>query len=314
MEEACLHRSKAMLESELRVEVLDAFTALTQVIQQLCAAIQTESQFISWVQDTENTLFPLCLSNAPREKASKAFSQLHYLDDQAPREIIVCAGFIGASADTLLLAQEVNVAKERFKKSILALKAAKISPTDESLSFQLEDIFAKSTLANFSLKKIGLARLHLKQCYRKIPVLNAVPQKISWTWAHTRAIKKITVAQATQMLLKKGNDIGIQLQLQKLAHLSPHEPLAIVQELAPHLRANLVFKENHTPQRLMIKGPVPILFPCFYDTPYPQFKPPTKKIGKDEKRHQRSDVRLDPIPFLPAIRAHRYLMFEVTEK
>ncbi len=269
-----------MLESELRIEIVNTFQQLTQAIWHLCDAIKLESALIAWVQDSENA----------REKACEIFSQLQYLDNQAPREILICAGFIGASQTTLDLVQKVNHCKARFKQSVLALKQAKISTEDPLLE----------------LKKMGLARLHLKQCYRQIPILKEVPHKISWTWANTRSIKKITVAKAQELLLKKGEGLNIEMQLKKLGALSPHEPLAIVQELAPHLRANIVFKKDDIISRTMIKGPVPIFFPCQTQTPFPQFNPPTKKSGRNQNRSIRSDVQLDPNSYLPAIRAHRY--------
>lgn len=259
--------------SELRIAVLESFTALQDALTDLSASIKSETHLVSWVPASD-----------ARDGCIQALNQLHYHDQQAPREIIVCAGFIGASASTLALAHKVNAAKDNFKKNILALKSTPVT-----------------------LAQMGLPRLHLKQCYRKIPILPHNPLKIRWTWAHTRSIKKISVLQAQALLEKKGNDQGILMQIQKLSALPFHEPLAIVQELAPHLRANIVFPEGKTPHRLMIKGPLPIFFPCELQTPFPDFKPPSEKIAKDKNRCVRSDVRLDPHPFLPAIRAHRYV-------
>lgn len=277
-----------MQESALRQDVLDAFAALQSSLDKLCDAIRKDSDLIAWVQEESDT--PLFLGDlAAREKAIVLFKQLDFLDNQAPREIIVLPGFIGATLHTLERVMEVNQAKDQFKKRVLALKSASLKP-------------ANLTQA---MHAMGLARIHLKQCYRKIPILQQAPEKMSWTWAHTKSIKRISVAKAQEMLLKRGEDAGILMQLQKLSSLPENEQLAIVQELAPHLRANIVLsKQNST--RLMIKGPVPIFFPCDSQTPYPSFKPPLKKSLRDEKRSIRKDVRLEPNPFLPAIRAHRY--------
>lgn len=277
-----------MQESAFRQDVLDAFAALQTSLDKLCDAIKRESELIAWVhEESDMTLFLGDLT--AREKAIALFKQLDFLDNQAPREIIVLPGFMGASCETLTLVNEVNLAKDQFKKRVLALKVATLTPTN---------------LGN-AMQAMGFARIHLKQCYRKIPILKQAPEKISWTWAHTKSIKRITVTKAQEMLLKRGEDPGILMQLQKLSSLPQNEQLAIVQELAPHLRANIVLS-GKTPSRLMIKGPVPIFFPCDSQTPYPHFKPPLKKSLRDENRSIRKDVRLDPSPFLPAIRAHRY--------
>lgn len=295
-----------MLESELRLEVLDSFAVLAQAITKLCDAILQDSTLIAWVHESAQVCLSQTHLSSARDKACVAFNQLQYTDNQAPREIIVVPGFIGASSSTLKLASEVNECKDRFKKSILSLKSAKISPLDPILTQKMNSILSRNNATAQTLQSAGLARLHLKQCYRKIPILLHAPQKISWTWAHTRSIKKITRKKAQELLEKKGKDMGIQLQLEKLNSLSPYESLAIVQNLAPHLRANLVFTEQGKIQRRMIKGPLPILFPCHLHTPPPQFSPPVPKCDKDQNRMTRSDVRLEATVFLPAIRAHRY--------
>jgi len=162
-----------------------------------------------------------------------------------------------------------------------------------------------------NLHRIGLSRLHLKQCYRLIPYFEKRPDKITWTWANTRSIKRITVLEADALLLKQGEDNRIAWQRQKLAQLSQDEPLAVVQELAPHLRANVVFRDNEkaTPTRKMIKGPVPIFYAehnCLQPNLLPCFRPPKEKKAKDKDRLTRNDMKLEPNLFLPAIRAHRY--------
>ncbi len=283
--------------------ILDAFLALTESLSKLSHKIREEDNLVAWVQPDSQP----ALNVSPREKATAIFNQLYYEAKQLPREIILCAGFIGASNETLELAQEVNRCKDLFKQHILALKSSKRSANDPRLLSQFSEIIMRSPSTASALNRSGLSRLHLKQCYRKIPILSMNPSKISWTWAHTRSIKKISLSTAQAMLLKRGNDQGIQIQLQKLGTLSPNESLAIVQELAPHLRANVVFSKSEVVQRMMIKGPVPILFPADPTTPYPQYVAPRDKQEKDLERMTRSDVKLDPFVFLPAIRAHRYL-------
>lgn len=277
-----------MQDSALRQDVLTAYANLQMSLEKLCSAIRMESALLAWVHEESD--IPLLIGDlSVREKAIALLTQNEYLDAQAPREILVLPGYIGASAATLDLLHNVNQSKDQFKKCVLALKAALDKPSQ----------------LTHAMHAMGFARLHLKQCYRKIPILKLAPLKISWTWAHTKSIKRITIEKAQEMLRKKGEDSGILLQIQKLSALPSNEQLAIVQELAPHLRANIVLNdENRT--RLMIKGPVPIFFPCDSTTPNPAFKVPQKKSLRDQNRTIRKDVRLDPNPYLPAIRAHRY--------
>lgn len=304
--------SNGILESTsialLRRDVIDAFEAMCLSQNQLNLALIAENNLMAWVMDTGELFnFPKHYSN--REKIIQVLSQYEYFSTQAPREIIVCAGFVGASQETLNIVTTLNAQKDEFKRSILALKKIKPLIQDNELTQAFETILShKRNLPTASnLKKLGLSRLHLKQCYRKIPILSQAPSKISWTWANTRSIKRISVLEAEKLLRKKNiTDQGIILQLQKLASLSKNESLAIVQDLAPHLRANIVMEPSAPKERLMVKGPIPLFFPASVNQPWPEFKPPKVKTSKDKARVIRNDVKLEPTPFLPAIRAHRY--------
>lgn len=296
-----------MLESELRINVLSQFELLTNKIATLCEAILADTPLIAWMQDLE-TLPTAQNLRTHREKACAIIQQLEYLDHQAPREILISAGFLGASPRTLQLANELNQEKLNFKQAVLSLKDLKISLKEHYFSDNMNSILKKRpSIVSQNLQPVGLSRIHLKQCYRQIPILSHPPQKISWTWAHTRSIKKISVQMADKLLSQKGMSESIELQRKRLHMLSPNASLAIIQELAPHLRANIVYTVEHQIKRMMIKGPMPILFPASLETPYPQFKPPKEKQQKNKNRVIRSDVKIDPEPYLTAIRAHRYL-------
>ena len=247
-----------LLTSNYRIHVLEAYQTIETLLHQLYNALQADSLLGTWVQEFSHNNELLLHHVNPRERAFNIINQLEYLPLQAPKEIIVCAGFLGASEATLQIVQQLNAAKDAFKKTILALKANKISLQDEFLNNQFSQAYPQRDVETARLlKKSGLARLHLKQCYRKLPILATAPLKIGWTWAHTRSIKKITVAQAYEKLCQKAqknHDIGIQLQIKKLMSLPEKTPLAIVQELAPHLRANVILEDEQGFQkRRMIK-------------------------------------------------------------
>ena len=298
-----------MLESELKADVINNFEKLQDKLSSLHEHMKEDKHLMAWMQDGKS-LVEYSNSIIARVKAFALLNQLEYTAEQEPREIIIGAGFVGCSSTTIEQANRVNEAKDNFKAAILTLKEAKLPLKDEMLNSSMENILNKrSSIAKGTLNKIGLARLHLKQCYRRIPILEEAPLKISWTWANTRSIKRITVAQAQEMLNKKSKDAGILNQIQKLNNIYNQEELAIVQDLAPHLRANIVLPDENSVKRIMIKGPVPIFFPCDRDTAPPIFKAPKEKTAKSQDRLTRADVRIDPEAFLPAIRAHRYLKY-----
>lgn len=285
--------------------VLETYVALQKSLAAFATGIRQDMHLPAWISCDDPKLLPFSTQADPRENAIQAFSQLYYLDHQAPREILIMAGFVGASQHTIDLAIQLNACKTAFKSAMLALKAVKSVP-DLSDPNDTDQATHRSPMAK-RLHQLGLSRLHLKQCYRLIPILEAAPKKISWTWANTKAIQKITVEQAQTLLHKKGDDPGIQIQLQQLNVCHHQEPLAIVQTLAPHLRANILFHPENLTTRKMIKGPLPLLYPCETGTPLPIYQaPPNKDSAATSRRARRSDVKLESEVFLPAIRAYRY--------
>lgn len=296
-----------MIEAVQRVEVLESFLSLRTHIQEVTQLILKDSHLVCWIENSPN--LPLnSVSMTMRQKVNLSLQLIEYLDDQDPRAILIWPGFVGASTPTIEALHALNEAKDTFKKSILGLRDAGISIKDQLLSQDIEKALTQRTSTTaLTLKRMGLSRLHLKQCYRKIPILPFNPKKISWTWAHTRSIKRITVEEARTLLKQKKQIPSIQYQLALLEPLNKYEPLAIVQELAPHLRANIVFSNEAPHKRKMIKGPLPLFFPAEASTPTPEFQPPIDRCQKNLNRAIRSDVRLEATVFLPALRAHRYL-------
>lgn len=292
--------------TELCIDVINTFSDLRQKLQSAAEHICVlDRDLPAWFQAPPS--LPIPPSYNTREQACALLLQLEYLDQQLPREILVGAGLIAASAETIEAIKNLNIAKNNFKQAILKLKAAKISPSHELLAQNFEQLLSHRdpNLAE-RLTRMGLARVHLKQCYRKIPYFLLRPNKVAWTWANTRSIKRISIQEAEQMLIKQSRDAGIERQLKLLQGLDQNEKLAIIQELAPHLRANIVLPDGHDTKRVMVKGPIPIFYLIGEDHTLPEFTPPGIKRGKDKERMIRKDVKINPEPFLPAIRAHRY--------
>lgn len=298
------------VDSIHRIEVLSTFQALQQALDDLkYHIIELDFKLPCWFQPPpEMGLTPANTTLEYRKQAFALIAQLEYLNDQNPREILVGAGLIAASQPTLMSLTRLNEAKDKFKAAMLALKKAKISIQDPYFVAPFERLLkTRDSVVATSLKKMGLARLHLKQCYRRIPLFLDKPQKVSWTWANTRAITRVSVFEVKQKLMQRKMTPQITMELQKLARLSEHEPLAIVQELAPHLRANILMRNNEGKEtRLMVKGPIPLVYLEKDHGVLPEFKPPSEKRARDPNRVVRSDVKLDMEVFIPSLRVHRY--------
>jgi hypothetical protein len=283
-----------------RITVLESFKKLHSELAELQSFILEDAHLPCWLEPLP---YPALKHDNPREAVNRLLRQNTYLDGQEGREILIGVGLIGSSAKTLEQAANLNLAKKQFKLSIQTLKAQKLKLTDDWLREAFIGFFEniRHEFTSLALEAAGLSRLHLKQCYRQIPALNKRPLKVSWSWANTRSIKKISKLDAIALLNKKGNDFGIQQQIEKVHGLHATESIAIVQELAPHLRTNIIFSPD---DRFMTKGSLPLLYPATLGEALPQVIPP--KLIKQSERQTRADLKIDPEVFLPAIRGHKY--------
>lgn len=229
-----------------------------------------------------------------RIKLADVLQHLEFSDDRDGRETEICPGIVGASPNTLFLAAEVNQARDDFKAAVIA--ANRKDPRK----------------ARNLLKQNGFPRIHFKQIYRHLPIILKKPTAVRFTWGATRSIKKITRQQAYQKLVIAAGDeptYGFQQQLAMLETMAKEEPIAIVQDLKPHIKANLSWVRIEDGQkqvtRKMISAPLAILIPLDPGEPLPQCQAAFPEDRKQRK--PRADVRIEAEPFLPSIRGHRYL-------
>lgn len=166
--------------------------------------------------------------------------------------------------------------------------------------------------ARLELKEHGLreamqasemARVHLRQCYRHLPLLEERPQRIGFSWyTNGRSIRKLTAPQVEKMLFDLGAEKPhIQQQLNKLYALPEHTDLAQVQTLAPVVRANLVFQES----RKAMNAPLP-LFILDNGHGLPEFNQLGLDIPEGRTRKARADQKIEPEPYIPSLRVHLY--------
>ncbi|MES2212403.1 MAG: DNA replication terminus site-binding family protein [Pseudomonadota bacterium] len=299
-----------MLSPDTLSSLYEAFDALLDGVVWAQNHVLADQGLPAWVDGLEPSS-ALSDDAGARHKTADMLAALEYHNDQAPKEAIICPGFVGASEETLARIATLNDAKLAFKAIMVALRDEQVvNPQQSQYIHQkiLESLRERPKGLTKTLKHLGLGRLNLKQCYRLVTILPYPLLKIRWTWANTRAITRITVEEAGHRLMRRGEDPGIVYQRARLSALSPNEPLAIVQELAPHLRANIHMRlPDGSVERRMIKCHLPVFYPCAHGSLPPDFQPVKEKQGRDVKRIIRADTRLAPEPFLPAIRAHRYL-------
>ena len=213
-----------------------------------------------------------------------------------------CYGLVGADHHLLKHAHEVNEAKDHFRIAISAINKSAMPEVQQLLNKRSEK------LAQL-LQAEGLGRLHLKQCYRHIPILTSRPDSVRFSWYTSgRSITRLTAEDAMKLLLKLDTSQShIVQQIEKLSAIQHTTMMARIQTQAPVIRANMVWSNpDNSPIRIAKNSPLPLLVPLSPADTLPKHNhlsltPPTTR-----SRSLRSDTIIDPEPFLPSLRVHLY--------
>jgi len=285
-------------------ELVTQFNALVHACDSFCRVLR-QQQPSCWVPLTEQEK---ALGMTPIDKACSLIQDFWYQDGQDGRETRSGFGIVALNETQIQQAETINKLKEEFKLSITQLqKEHKEAWRDlrGQLGRSLNDEFPN---IREQLKYSGMSRLHIKQTWRTLPVINRTPNRIGFNWYQSgRSIQKITVQQAQESLLKLDTTSDhIQTQLHALAQLKRLEPLAKVQMLAPIMRANLFYEDGQSPLRQAMNVSLPVFIKEAEDGALPPHNDPDLTAPSTRQRKIRSDRKIEDEPFLPSIRVHRY--------
>ncbi|WP_404413320.1 DNA replication terminus site-binding protein [Vreelandella aquamarina] len=235
----------------------------------------------------------------------QALLDMWHAHGQDGRETRNYIGLVAADDALLAAVDEANLAKADMAACLQRIKAQStgmLSDAKAHLPRRHPDV-------EQVLEKTGLARLHLKQCWRKLPVAEAPVSRVRFAWYSSgRSIKKLSVRDAEQKLLALDSEAAhIRIQLRKLAGIPSGEILAQVQAQAPLMRANLFFTEpledGHT--RRALNAAMPIFVPS-HDGRLPHTNKPPPTPPDARTRARRRDEKLESDIFLPSLRVFRY--------
>lgn len=236
---------------------------------------------------------------------SRALTDFWYQDGQDGRETRNYIGVIVAGPAVMDAVQTVNLGKAQFAETLKRIRqsAPRLIPEVKAV------LPFRHPVLHDHLRGQGLARLHLKQCWRQVPIADAPLSRIRLAWYTSgRSIKRMSVADAEARL--KQMDLSaphIQIQLRKLADIPDGEPLAQIQQQAPVMRANLFFREALADGRMRRAMNLPL--PLFIPDPalkLPHLNDPPVRPPATRTRARRSDQRLEDDIFLKSLRVYRY--------
>lgn len=292
-----------ILESFPPMNVVEIFGELKNRTNNLLEAIDKDSSRLILPEWQVYPGQPLTDMDCIRD----IFEDIWYLGDEDGRTTRTYQGVIMGNKNIIHKAIELNKAKDSFHRAIKTL----LKETPMSNTNKLKEEFS-SLMDDDSrdrLSTLGLIRLNLNLCYRKVPFFKVCPLKIGYSKQNKgSSITKISKNEAKGLLEaeeKLGKDVSEQLRI--LETVPNGEMLARVQNQTPIIKANIKFKEhyeNSKSVRLTKKPPLPIIVP--HGAPFD-----VNFINPEEPSHsrlKRSDRIIYETPFLPSIRAHRYIL------
>ncbi|MBZ9538540.1 MULTISPECIES: DNA replication terminus site-binding protein [Modicisalibacter] len=269
------------------------------------ALIDATHRLLDIYADAPREAWALETPTPDRDWLQGALFDFWYHDGQDGRVTRSYVGLIAADDALLDAVGEVNRRKSAFAATLAEIRdqAAGLIPEAKAV------LPFRHPALHQHLRGQGLARLHLKQCWRHIPVADAPLSRVRLAWYSSgRSIKRLSVREAEQRLLTMDSEAPhIRIQLERLAGLPSSEPLAQVQKQAPVMRANLFFAEPLADgrERRAMNLPLPLFIPT-PDARLPRHNTPLPRPPEGRTRARRSDERLEDDVFLPSLRVYRY--------
>ena len=282
-----------------------AYHVLLQLEQQFDHLLETIEAAVSLYEQQLPATWVFNQATPSRDWLRKALLDMWHEHGQDGRETRNYIAVVAANHELISAIDKVNQAKTSFSDQLQHIKQA----FPQALSDAKSRLPQRHPHVDEALRRNGLARLHLKQSWRQLPIAQAPVSRVRFAWYSSgRSIKRLSVQEAEHKLLQLDTEAPhIRIQLRALAGIPSSEVLAQVQTQAPLMRANLFFTEplddGHT--RRALNAAMPIFVPDnnqrlpHINLPAPQ--PPTTRT-----RARRRDEKLEQEVFLPSLRIYRY--------
>ena len=239
-----------------------------------------------------------------RRLACEAFASIRYRMEDDPNQSPVCAGVIGANADLIARAQRVNTLKAELKTVCAPLQRQQRRVPQEGGKGGSE----KLALIRIVLRAIQKSDVNLLAAYRRIPILAAPPERVTFTRARTRAVYRKSVEELYNLLATSESPTA-SADRARLAALPLNEThLALVKDHYENIRANVVFRrlDARGRGRVQVAAELPLLYAHGRHPAAPDVKFACASDDPDTTPRRSRPSRLEPSPYLASLPAHRY--------
>jgi len=243
-----------------------------------------------------------------REAIIKSITELWHPDASKYQ---IGAGMMCVSAKTVEAVKQLNQAKNRFQNAVGDLRG-QVDNSRPHIGVIAERILEQGGGRTETLKNIFTAaritEVDLLRCYTQTRILPKNMLSLSWSWATTHTtIYRTGIKKAVEMANALSSEDTRSWVISELGKLKPGEKLAYRKELPNRLVANLVWYEKEVPKRKSVSVSGVVL--C-QDARLPRYvwrdNPKFDNASSRQDRLSRLDTKIDPSPFIPALRLHRY--------
>lgn len=287
--------------TELSAAFLNAWPRFQELSEALRDAVVEEVALPCWV-------WRYGYGFTAREPAAEIYVQHFFDDEQDPRETVILPGLVAAGDSTRRLAHALNAARKQLKDALSAMDRIQVRMTNP-----VTGRIRKERLGDLVLRDAGLARLHRIQVYRDVHVLERRPDNVSFVWARTRRVKRLSLQAVRERLMGMLDNPPqaelVREDLARLESLSRNEVLAFVEPMPCHARVNLAWRRPGETQgfdRAMRSAPIPLLYPAAAEDELPSLKPLDPQRYALRQRAKRRDLKIEDQPFLSTLSVYRY--------
>ncbi len=287
---------------KLRLSLTTSMNSLKKSLEDLEYAIYSDVNHPIWV-------FDCSAAENPRVKILGSIQSLDYQPGQSGTDSLLCPALIGASANTLICIQKLNIARKALAEVLKEFIGIDVIVEDELTGSVTNRQWVRVVLA-----MLGHSRLNQRQTTRTFRCFNQQPAQVSYSWVNMRRVEYTTsknILLDLEKRLKKHAGLAaksLETEYNKVSALGHREPLAIVTQLNEQVRANVMWTDEaqNVVKRAQFYAGTPIFYPAQSGHPLPKLRRLPDRNAPRSYRMKRSDLKLESEPFLPRLRIYRY--------
>lgn len=285
-----------MITHEVESTIVDSYKEVQVQLQKLSYQLRKTRNYFLWLDTNAESRVAI---DDPIEKLCYITGLMTLHPHQKSKTVLVCPGFIAADPPLYDTICALNNAKKVFQNHMVTLRKDLLQIEESTLDNQFGNpSHERPRIIHNFLQKIQLEHLHFKHVYRCFPILETTPSQLSWTWAHTQSIKRLTHEQALDLLEKRNKNDRFSCEINMIKNLDKEKILTLRQKLKAHLRINVTYENK---KRSMLKGTIPVVFPN--GEQLPRIKP-AKPPEMQKERARRRDKKASEEPLVGAIRLY----------